>query len=120
LPSTQQAADGGRSFALDRFAGGAAACGHAGVGAACVTATVGVLRARGNGVDVPLTPSGLFSQVGARIAATADFGGRYFVAAHLDGLVMLSPWTVALNRTDVWTTPRVGALIGVDVGARFF
>jgi hypothetical protein len=118
LPATQTAADG--SVALDRFAGGAAACGHAGVVAACVTTVVGVLRARGTGVDVPLAPSGVFSQVGARLAATADFGGRFFAAARLDGLVMLSPFTVELRRIDVWTTPRVGALIGVDVGARFF
>jgi hypothetical protein len=88
--------------------------------AACVTTVVGVLRARGSGVDVPLTPSGLFSQVGGRLAATADFGGRYFAGLRLDGLVILSEWKVALNRTDVWTTPRVGAMIGVDVGARFF
>lgn len=118
LPATQHQIDG-TGFSLDRFAGGGAACGHAGAFAACVTGTFGVLRARGTGVDAPATPSGLFSQAGARIAATLDFGGRYFATARLDGLVMLSTWTVTLNQTAAWTTPRVGALIGVDVGARF-
>ena len=70
-------------------------------------------------MDAPAAPSGLFSQAGARIAATVDFGGRYFAAARLDGLVMLSTWTVTLNQIAAWTTPRVGALIGLDVGARF-
>jgi hypothetical protein len=118
-PATQLAADG-TGFSLDRYAGGAAACGHAGALAGCVTATVGLLRARGQGVDMPLTPAGLFSQIGARITATQDLGDRYFVAARLDGLVMVSSWTVTIDGEAAWTTPRVGALIGVDVGARFF
>ena len=109
----------GTGFSLDRFAGGGAACGHAAAFAACVTGTVGILRARGTGVDAPASPSGMFSQVGARITATLDVGGRYFAAARLDGLVMLSTWRVTLNETATWTTPRVGALIGLDVGARF-
>ena len=33
---------------------------------------------------------------------------------------MLQSWTVMVNQVVAWTTPRVGALIGVDVGARFF
>ena len=118
-PATQHEADG-TSFSLDRFAGDAAVCGHAGALAACATATLGVLRARGSGVDMPLTPSGLFSQVGARIAATLDLGDRFFASARVDGLIMLQSWTVMVNQVAAWTTPRVGALIGVDVGARFF
>jgi hypothetical protein len=118
LPTTQHVSEGS-AFSLDRFAGGAAACGHARALAACATATVGVLRARGTGVDVPATPVGLFSQVGARLAATWDFAGRYFVSGRVDGLVMLSPWTVTLNAMSAWTTPRVGALVGFDFGAHF-
>jgi hypothetical protein len=57
--------------------------------------------------------------VGARIAAAVDFSARYFAAARVDGLVMLTSWTVTLNQAPAWTTPRVGALVGVDVGARF-
>jgi hypothetical protein len=118
LPVTQHEVDGS-GFSLGRFAGGAAVCGHAQAFAACVIATLGRLQARGIGVDMPAAPSGLFSQVGARIAATRDFG-RYFAAARLDGLVTLSTWTVTLNQTAAWTTPRVGALVGLDFGARFF
>jgi hypothetical protein len=57
--------------------------------------------------------------VGARITATYVFAERYFASARADGLVMLSPSTVTLNQMAVWTTPRVGALIGLDLGARF-
>jgi hypothetical protein len=33
---------------------------------------------------------------------------------------MLSPWTVTLNDTVAWTTPRVGGLLGLDFGMYFF
>jgi hypothetical protein len=88
--------------------------------AGCLTATGGLLQARGTGVDVPASPTGWFSQAGARIAATADLGRRWFVSARVDGLVMLSSWTVALNDVAAWTTPRVSVLLGLDVGVRFF
>jgi hypothetical protein len=119
LPATRHETDG-TGFSLDRFAGDAAACGHARAFAACVIGTLGVLRARGTGVDVPAQPAGLFSQLGARLAAELDLGDRFFASARVDGLVMLTSWTVTVNQTTAWTTPRVGALFGVDFGARFF
>ena len=119
LPATRHEVDGS-GFSLDRFAAGTAGCAHFRMLAGCLTATAGLLRARGVGVDAPATPAGWFSQLGARVVATLEFGGRYFAAARVDGLVMLSPWTVTLNDTPAWTTPRVGALIGLDLGGRFF
>jgi hypothetical protein len=119
LPATQREADGS-GFSLDRFAGGAAVCSHAWAFAACFTTTVGLLRARGLEVDAPASSSGLFSQVGARLGAAENLGRRYFVAARADALVMLSSWAVRLNETSVWTTPRVGLVIGFDLGVRFF
>ena len=46
-------------------------------------------------------------------------GDRFFATARLDGLVMLSTWEVDINKVAAWTTPRVGVLIGVDVGVKF-
>jgi hypothetical protein len=119
LPATQRETDGS-GFSLDRFAAGAAVCGHAWAFAACFTTTVGLLRARGLAVDAPASSSGLFSQLGARFGAEEDLGRRLFVAARADALVMLSSWTVRLNETTVWTTPRVGLVVGFDLGVRFF
>jgi hypothetical protein len=110
----------GSGFSLGRFATTTAACGHARAFAACVTGTIGLLEARGFGVDLPTSQAGFFGAVGARLAATRDFSGRFFVAGRLDGLLMLSSWTVRLNETAVWTTPRAGTLVGLDVGVRFF
>ncbi|HEY4393060.1 MAG TPA: hypothetical protein VGP64_03315 [Polyangia bacterium] len=119
LPSEQREADGS-GVSLDRFAAGAAACGQGQIFAVCVTTALGLLRARGFGVDSPASPSALFSQVGARLAAAHGLGRRYFVAARIDAVLMLSSWTVTLNETAAWTTPRVGALVGVDLGGRIF
>jgi hypothetical protein len=119
LPATQKEADGS-GFSLDRFAAGAAACGHAWAFAACLTTTVGLLRARGLAVDAPASSSGLFSQLGARVVAAENLGRWYFVAARAETLVMLSSWTVRLNETSVWTTPRVGLVLGFDLGVHFF
>jgi len=120
LPAARREVDG-VGFSLERFAGALAACGHGRVlsVSACITGTFGTLQVRGSGVDRPAAPTGLFAQAGARIAATRNLGYRYFAAARVDGLVMLSTWTVALNQTSVWTTPRISALVGLDLGARF-
>jgi len=119
LPVTQQDASG-KGFTLDRFAAEAAACGHVAAFAACVTGTLGRLQAHGLGVDMREAPVGWFSQLGARLAAAYDFSDRYFAAARVDGLVMLAPANVTLNDSVVWTTPRVGAVLGLDFGAHFF
>lgn len=119
LPTKRTEPDGS-GFTLNRFAAALAACGHVDPFAACLSATVGRLGAHGFGVDVPASPGGWFTQLGVRIAARHDFGERFFVGVRADGLVMLSTWSVTLDENAVWTTPRVGGLIGADLGVNFF
>ena len=118
LPASGTQPDGS-GFSLSRFSAGAAACGHVQAFAACLTAALGQLEARGFGVDKAASPSGLFSQIGLRIAARHDFGTRFFAGARLDGLVAPALWRVTLNDAVAWTTPRVGAVVGLDVGINF-
>ena len=42
------------------------------------------------------------------------------VSVHADGLVMLSRWNVVLNDAVVWSVPRIGGVVGLDVALRFF
>src|SRR6185295_12240299 len=107
-------------FKLDRAGGTAAGCGHLSPFVACVLGTVGVLWVHGVGVDVMSSPTGLFYQLGARLGARFDFAHRYFAGVRADGLWSPGPWTVQVNGVPMWTTPRIGALVGVDVGAIFF
>lgn len=119
LPTTRTEPDGS-GFSLHRFAVDAAACGNVRAFSACLTGSLGRLEASGFGVDKPASPAGSFSELGARLGARHDFGERYFAAARVEGLVLLSPSTVTLNDTVAWTTPRVSALIGLDFGVNFF
>jgi hypothetical protein len=119
LPAKRAEADGS-GFTLYRFAAGLAGCGHLDPFAGCLTATFGRVEAHGFGLDEPASPAGWFTQLGARIAARHDFGDRFFAGVRADGLLMLSTWSVTLDGRTVWTTPRVGALIGADLGVNFF
>jgi hypothetical protein len=107
-------------FSLERLGASLAACGHARAFAACGLGAVGSLRVSGLGLDQPASPTGTFSQLGARILARHDFDTGLFVAAHMDALVLLSRWTVRVNDVDTWMTPRMGGVVGVDVGVGFF
>jgi len=119
LPVERQETSGA-SFSFHRFDAEGALCGHAPVLSACVTAGLAYLQASGSGVDAPRSPAGVGGQAGARVVASQDFGGRYFAALRAEGIVVLSRWTVDLNQLSAWSTPRLAALIGVDVGARIF
>jgi len=110
----------GAGFSLHRFGAEGAACAHAHALAGCVTAGLAYLQASGSGVDAPRAPTGLGAQVGARVVATQQMGSRFFAALRAEGVFLPSRWTVTLNEIAVWSTPRLAALIGVDVGARIF
>lgn len=119
LPVEQQETTGA-AFSLHRFGAEGAACAHAHALAGCVTAGLAYLQASGSGVDAPRAPTGLGTQVGARVVATQQLGSRFFAALRAEGVFLPSRWTVTLNEIAVWSTPRLAALIGVDVGARIF
>jgi len=118
LPTTQHEPDGS-GVAVTLLGSSAAVCGHVSVASACALGRIGWVQARGMGVDLPRTSWTRFGEVGMRLAASWDFG-RFVVALHIDGLVMLARWAVVLNDTIVWTVPRVGAMAGLDVALRFF
>jgi hypothetical protein len=80
---------------------------------------VGEVWVHGFGIDQPAAASGLVAQLGARLTATQPLGPRFSASLRADGLVLLTPWTVDLNHTAVWTMPRLAGLIGFDLAARF-
>ncbi|HMF40061.1 MAG TPA: hypothetical protein VKQ32_05185 [Polyangia bacterium] len=118
LPTAQHEPDG-TGVDVNALGASAAGCGHVSVASACLLGRLGWIRARGNGIALPSTSWGHFGQVGLRLAATREMG-RFIVSAHADGLIMLSHWNVVLNDAVVWSVPRVGGVVGVDVALRFF
>jgi hypothetical protein len=96
-----------------------AGCGHLSVASACLIGRLGWIRARGFGVTMPAVSWGRFGELGARVAADRALG-RFIVSVHADALVMLSRWNVVLGDAVVWSVPRVGGVVGLDVALRFY
>ena len=118
LPVTQREPDGSGAV-VSAMGASAAGCAHVSFVGACLLGRIGWIHARGTGVDAPNASWARFTEVGTRLAATRDFG-RFAISLHADGLVMLSHWDVILNHTVVWSVPRVGEVVGLDVALRFF
>jgi hypothetical protein len=118
LPTTVGEPDG-TGVVVNALGSSAAGCAHLAIASACLLGRLGWLRAHGTGIAIPRTSWGLFGELGMRVAGTRELG-RFIVSVHADGLVMLSRWNVVLNDAVVWTVPRVGGVVGVDVALRFF
>jgi hypothetical protein len=117
-PSTTNRADGA-GFTQEELLATLAACGVRAPWSACGVAKIGELRVEGQGVDVPLTASGLMAQAGVRLAAWHSFGRRTYMVARGEGLVRLTEGVVTLDSMAVWTSPRFAAVLGIDIGVRF-
>ena len=118
LPVTLRERDG-TGVVVNAVGSSAAGCAHVSVASACLLGRLGGIRARGTGIALPNTSWGWFGEVGMRLAGTWELG-RFIFSVHADGLVMLSRWTVKLNDAPVWSVPRVGGVMGLDVALRFF
>ena len=103
----------------EEFLASVAGCGVRSPFSLCAIGKVGELRVAGQGVDVPLTASGLMVQSGLRLTAWHTFGYRTYIMARAEGLVRLTDGTVTLDSMPVWSTPRFAALLGIDVAIRF-
>jgi hypothetical protein len=114
LPSTGQL-DTGERFDQRLFLGTAAACAERGAFLACAVAKLGGMRARGLDVDKPESPTGFVAQVGPRLGWSYLLGDHVGLLARIDGLFLLTPWTVELNQAPAWTMPRLGASAGIDL-----
>jgi hypothetical protein len=116
-PSTTHRADGA-GFSQEQILASLAGCGMRGAWSVCAVGKAGELRVVGQGVDVPLTASGLMLQAGLRLAASHAFGKRTYIVAHVEGLGRLTQGDVTLDSMPVWTTPTFAALLGIDLALR--
>jgi hypothetical protein len=120
VPSTSaiRRADGA-GFSHRLLLASLAGCGVTSHVSGCVLGKIGQIRVAGDGVDLPATSSGVIVQSGLRLAVAQTLGRRVLVVAHADGIAFLTRAVVTLDGMPVWTTPRIAATFGVDVGVRF-
>ncbi len=111
--------DGDRGFRHGFMLAAAAGCGSRGPLDGCALAKLGQIRVEGAGVDHPASPRGVVAQVGMRIAYSLPLDHHLVVRGHLDGLYLLTPWTIDLNREAVWAIPQFGAVAGIDLAVAF-
>lgn len=118
LPSTTRREDGA-GFAQQLVLLQAAACGDTDRVSGCVIAKGGQLRVTARDVDVPASPNGTFFAMGVRGVVRQKLGERTSVQARAEGLALLAPWVITIDKTTVWSSPRFAGMLGVDLVVRF-
>ena len=118
LPATVRRRDGA-GFSQQHLFGSAALCAFPSRWRGCLLVNVGQVRMAGQDIDRPTSANVALFQLGLRAGIVQPLGQRFFAGAHADGLLNLVRWTGSLDQVPVWTAPRFGAAVGVDVGVRF-
>ena len=85
----------------------------------CLLAKGGGVRVVGKDIRNPASPWGRIFETGLRLAVMQRFGRHAYVAAQGEGLINVTRWTVTLDQKPVWTSPRLAATVGLDLGVRF-
>ena len=118
VPTTDRQPDGSgfHEYAVN---GDLAICGSLDRFAVCGVGALGWIGVRGFGVDQPASPHGLVVRAGARMMVSQRLGARLTASIVADGLVLVSPWNVDLSGVSVWTVPRFGGVLGLDLGVHF-
>ncbi|HEY2404626.1 MAG TPA: hypothetical protein VGI10_01415 [Polyangiaceae bacterium] len=116
LPARRNASAGG-SVETALTAGSVSPCFVGGFWLACGLITVGQLRANGRAVEVPQSRRTLYAASGARLELRALLGARWNVLANADLLATLTPLSLRLHGTDVWSSSK--AVFAMGVSAEF-
>jgi hypothetical protein len=118
LPTTTYQDHGG-GFRYQLTLGTLVACARHGSMEVCGLGKLGRLGVRGVAVDRPASATGFVAQVGPRVAYSLALGDHLALQAHVDALLLLTPWTVDVNHVPMWTMPRFAGVAGIDVAVRF-
>jgi len=72
----------------------------------CPNLSAGLVRVRGQGVDVPETDTGLWSAAGLDVRVQHTFGARWFAEFAAGAAFNPRPHQVWLDGANVWTSGR--------------
>lgn len=117
-PTTERRADDRAGFSQQELLMGVAGCGTLARLSACLLAKGGAIRIVGVDVEEPASPWGPLLQTGLRLAVMQPLGRRAYVAARVEGLLIVTRWQVTLDDVPVWMSSRFSENIGLDVGVR--
>jgi hypothetical protein len=118
LPTTIRRADG-VGFTQQQVMASVAGCGISNWFSACLVAKAGEVRVAGKDIDDPTSAMGPVFETGLRARATQQIYKRAYMAAYAEALLRPVLWAVTLDRSVVWTSPRLTQTMGFDVAFRF-
>ncbi len=118
LPATIRRSDGA-GFSHQQLLVTAAVCGNREPWTACLLAKGGQVRVSGRDIEAPASESGPLLETGLRVGASQRILGRVHVAAYAEALVLPVLWSVRLDDSVVWTSPRWAETLGLELAYRF-
>jgi hypothetical protein len=118
LPVSHETAMGA-GFSMNSFDASFAPCLRGGPLRACGIAVVGRSEVEGFGVEAVRRAASTVFRAGLRFGVDQRLTPLLSFGAHVDGLVLLTPVTVYLRTTPVWTMPTLAAKAGIDLAILF-
>lgn len=94
-------------------------CVHWRMFAGCGLVTGGALRAAGHGLADSRQVTDPYFALGARLAAEIQMTGKLYLVAHADGSAPLITTELQVGGQELWTTPPLSFLGGLDLAVSF-
>ena len=117
-PATLRRADGA-GFSHRQLLASAAGCGVLESFSTCLVVKAGEIWILGEDVDDPEAASGPLVELGLRVGVTRRLHRQLYLAAHSEVLGVPTIWSVTLDRSVVYTSPRLAGTLGCDLVLRF-
>jgi hypothetical protein len=96
-----------------------APCQHIGAFAACAVIAAGALRGSGIGLAQERAVLAPLAAIGGRLAWEQPLGHSFAALVQVDALVLATTTRFDVDAMTVWTSPRVEAIGGLSLLARF-
>lgn len=102
------------------FAGAALVpCLHVSIAFGCAVVRGGVVRAEGRDVEMPRRASLAYGSLGVRGGVEIPLSRTFFVRAHLELVVPVTPLRLVVDQQEVWTSPTLAGRGTIGFGARW-
>lgn len=113
-PAVTDSGAGGEVSAF-MLAGNVVPCFRAWAFEACAVASLGALRALGQGVDFPESKTFFYAAAGPRLAALVPLRERFLLRPYVEITFPIRQIALGLGGSETWFTPVAGAILGVSL-----
>ncbi len=118
FPTTIQRQDGA-GFSHQQVLASLTGCRSLDPWSLCAVVKAGEVSVAGEDIDDPALATGPMLETGLRAGATLRVSRRLELSASGEALVLPILWSVTLDDSTVWTSPRLAGTLGLDLMVRF-